>query len=108
MSTGGGTNTNLISTITGGVMHRTSVKRINTFIEMYGKQDVLTVRGCTDDEPAGRYVGGQVVHKGYQVNHQIGEDENIYVCKTLNDAAHCVNCIIFNLPIDASRTGAVT
>jgi hypothetical protein len=37
MSTVGGTNTNLISTITGGIMPRTSVKRINTFIEMCGK-----------------------------------------------------------------------
>jgi hypothetical protein len=102
-------------------MKNTSLKKINEFIGMYDMRDaideygtskslsdVLTVRGCTDDEPADRYVGGQVVHKGYQVNHQIGEDENIYVCKTLNDAAHCVNCIIFNLPIDASRTGAVT
>ena len=108
MSTVGGTNTNLISTITGGIMPRTSVKRINTFIEMYGKQDVLTVRRCTVDEPADRYVGGQVADKGYQVNHQVGEDDYVYVCKTLDDTGHCVNCIIFDLPIDASRTGEVT
>jgi hypothetical protein len=77
-------------------MKNTSLKKINEFIGMYDMRDVLTVRGCDWSISL------------FQVNHQIGEDENIYVCKTLNDAAHCVNCIIFNLPIDASRTGEVT
>lgn len=86
-------------------MKNTSLKKINEFIGMYDMRDVLSVRGCTDDEPADRYVGGQVVHKGCQVNHQVGEDDYVYVCKTLDDTGHCVNCIIFDLPIDASRTG---
>ena len=79
-------------------MANTSLKRIRTFIEMYDMQDVLTVRKCSDDEPADRYELGQVVAKGYQVNHKTGEDDyNIYVCKTLRAVAECVNDIIFKI-----------
>lgn len=87
----------------------TNVKRINTIIEMYGMEDVLTVRECTDDKPADRYVGGQVVYKGYQVNHKIHDnDYNVYVCRSIDSAAQCVNRIIFDLPIDVTSTGAPT
>ena len=79
-------------------MAKTSLKRIRTFIEMYDKQDVLTVRKCTNDTPADRYVLGQVAVKGYQVNHKVDEDDyHIYVCKTLRAAAECVNDIIFDI-----------
>ena len=49
-------------------MAKTNLRRMRTFIEMYDMQDILTVRKCTEDEPADRYVGGQVAAKGYQVN----------------------------------------
>ena len=79
-------------------MANTSLKRIRTFIEMYKMQDILTVRKCTDDKPADRYVLGKVAAKGYQVNHKAGEDDYyIYVCKTLTAAAECVNDIIFDI-----------
>jgi hypothetical protein len=79
-------------------MAKTSLKRMRTFIEMHNMQDVLTVRKCTDDEPADRYVLGQVAAKGYQVNHKVGEDDYyVYVCKTLRAAAECVNDIIFEI-----------
>jgi hypothetical protein len=87
-------------------MARTSLKRISTFIEMYDKQDVITVRKCTNDGPADRYVDGQVAAKGYQVNHKVGEDDYyVYVCKTLTAAAQCVNEIIFDLPMNVTTTG---
>ena len=61
-------------------MAKTSLKRMRTFIEMYEMQDILTVRKCTDDEPADRYVNGQVAAKGYQVDLKVGEDDYyIYV-----------------------------
>lgn len=83
------------------------ISRINTIIEMYGMEDVITVRECTDDKPADRYVGGQVVYKGYQVNHKIHDnDYNVYVCRTMDSAAQCVNRIIFDLPIDVTSTDA--
>ena len=81
-------------------MARTSLKKIRMFIEMYNKQDVMTVRKCTEDEPADRYVLGQVITKGYQVDHKIGDDYYIYVCKTLTSAAECVNDIIFGIPME--------
>jgi hypothetical protein len=77
---------------------KAKLKRIRTFIEMYDKQDVLTIRECTNDTPADRYVLGQVAIKGYQVDHKAGEDDYyIYVCKTLTAAAECVNDIIFDI-----------
>jgi hypothetical protein len=77
---------------------KAKLKRIRTFIEMYDKQDVLTIRDCTEDKPADRYELGQVVTKGYQVNHKVGEDDYyIYVCKTLRAVAECVNDIIFDI-----------
>ena len=86
-------------------MAKTSLKRMRTFIEMYDKQDVLTVRKCTDDEPGDRYLLGQVAVKGYQVNHKVGEDDYIYLSKTLTAAAECVNEIIFDLPMNVTTTG---
>ena len=50
-------------------MARATLKRMRTFIEMHNMQDTLTVRKCTDDKPADRYVLGKVEGKGYQVNH---------------------------------------
>lgn len=85
-------------------MAKTSLKRIRTFIEMYDKQDVLTVRKCTDDEPGDRYLLGQVAVKGYQVNHKVGEDDYIYLCKTLTAAGQCVSQIIFNVPMEDNVT----
>ena len=77
------------------------LRRLTNFIEMYDKQDVLTVRECTGDEPADRYVGGQVAAKGYQVSHKTGEDDyNVYVCKTLRGASECVADIIFEIPME--------
>ena len=85
-------------------MANTSLKRIRTFIEMYDKQDVITVRKCTNDEPADRYVDGQVAAKGYQVNHKVDDgDYYIYVCKNIAAAAECVNDIIFDLPMDVTK-----
>jgi hypothetical protein len=87
-------------------MANTSLKRINSFIEMYDMQDVLIVRECgtgpyPKHEPADRYVDGQVVTKGYQVSHKVGDDDYyIYVCKTLTATAECVNQIIFELPME--------
>ena len=90
-----------------------NVKRINTIIEMYGMQDVLTVRRCTNKNPADRYVGGQVVEGGYQVNHKVHDnDYNVYVCRTMDSAAQCVNRIIFDRPshdsINVTSTDAPT
>tara|TARA_R100001244_G_scaffold9802_2_gene11880 strand:+ start:643 stop:909 length:267 start_codon:yes stop_codon:yes gene_type:complete len=87
-------------------MAKTSLKRMRTFIEMYDKQDVLTVRKCSDDEPGDRYLLGQVAVKGYQVDHKVGEDDYIYLCKTLTAAAECVNDIIFDLPMGDRATPA--
>ena len=82
-------------------MANISLKRLTTFIEMYDMQDVLTVRKCSDNDPADRYVGGQVVEQGYQVSHKVGEDDYyIYVCKTIRGASECVSDIIFNVPME--------
>ena len=86
-------------------MAKTNLRRMRTFIEMYDMQDILTVRKCTEDEPADRYVGGQVAAKGYQVDLKVGEDDYyIYVCKTLTDTADCVNRIVFNLQMEDNVT----
>ena len=86
-------------------MARATLKRMRTFIEMHNMQDTLTVRKCTDDKPADRYVLGKVVGKGYQVNHKVGEDDYyVYVCKTLTAAAECINHIIYKLPMDDNVT----
>ena len=78
-------------------MSRATIDGIREFIEMYDKQDVLTIRECTSDKPADRYVLGQVCVDGYQVNHKVGEDDYyIYVCKNITAAAECFNDIIFN------------
>jgi hypothetical protein len=87
-------------------MARTSLKRMRTFIEMYNMQDVLTVRKCSDDDPADRYELGQVVEKGYQVELKVGEDDYIYLCKTLTAAGECVTKLVFNLPIDGEELPA--
>ena len=79
-------------------MAKTSLRRMRTFIAMNDMQDELTVRKCSDDEPADRYELGQVVAKGYQVDHKTGEDDyNIYICKTLTAAGECINDIIFDI-----------
>ena len=77
---------------------------MRTFIEMYNMQDTLTVRKCSDDEPADRYELGQVVAKGYQVDHKVGEDDYIYICKNLTAAGECVTKLVLNLPIDDDVT----
>ena len=70
-------------------MANTSLKRIRTFIEMYDKQDMLTVLECAN---------------GYQVSHAVSEDDyNVYICKTLTAAAECVNEIIFELPMNVTE-----
>ena len=81
-------------------MAKTSLKRIRTFIEMHNVQDTLTVRKCTDDKPGDRYLLGQVATKGYQVDHKVGKDDYIFLCKTLPAAAECVNLIVYNLPME--------
>lgn len=59
-----------------------AIDKIREFIEMYNKQDVLTVLKCAN---------------GYQVSHAISEDDyNVYVCKNITAAAECVNDIIFS------------
>ena len=85
-------------------MAKTSLKRMKTFIGMYGMQYVLSVRKCNKNEPGGRYVDGQVVTKGYEVTHKVGEDDYIYLCKTLTAAGECVNRIVFDLPMEDSAT----
>jgi len=81
-------------------MAKASLKRIRMFIEMYNKQDVMTVRKCTEDEPADRVMLGQVVTKGYQVRHEVGDADYIYLCKTLTTAAECVNDIVLGIPME--------
>jgi hypothetical protein len=85
-------------------MAKTSLRRMRTFIEMYNMQDTLTVRKCSGDEPADRYELGQVVAKGYQVDHKVGKDDYIYLCKTLTAAGECVTKLVFNLPMDDDVT----
>jgi hypothetical protein len=85
-------------------MAKTSLKRMKTFIGMYGMQYVLSVRKCTKNEPGDRYLLGQVAAKGYQVTHKVGEDDYIYLCKTLTAAGECVNRIVFDLPMEDSVT----
>jgi hypothetical protein len=66
------------------------LERINSFIKMYGMQEVVCVLDVFGDGP-------------YQVEHKAGKDEyNYYVCKTLDAAGDCVNRIIFDLPINAT------
>ena len=73
-------------------MANTSLKRIRTFIEMYDKQDELTVLECAN---------------GYQVSHAVSEDDyNVYICKTLTAAAECVNEIIFELPMNVTEVSS--
>ena len=78
-------------------MAKTSLTRMKTFIGMYGMQYVLSVRKCTKNEPGDRYVDGQVAEKGYEVTHKVGDDDYIYMCKTLTAAGECVNDIIFDI-----------
>ena len=85
-------------------MAKTSLTRMKTFIGMYGMQYVLSVRKCTKNEPGDRYLLGQVAAKGYQVTHKVGEDDYIYLCKTLTAAGECVNRIVFDLPMEDSVT----
>ena len=85
-------------------MAKTSLTRMKTFIGMYGMQYVLSVRKCTKNEPGDRYLLGQAAVKGYQVTHKVGEDDYIYLCKTLTAAGECVNRIVFDLPMEDSVT----
>ncbi len=78
-------------------MPRTSLRRIRTFIEMYDKQGEIQV-----DE----YTNGPIPVEGldevkYMVRHK---REAIYYCKTLTDAADCVNRIIFEIPMSDELT----
>ncbi len=68
-------------------MSRISLDSIREFIKMYDKQETVGV--STVD---GKHV---VVDFGT-------DDEIIYVCQTLTDAADCVNHIIFDIPIEAT------
>jgi|TARA_Y100000310_G_C20284649_1_gene624268 hypothetical protein len=72
-------------------MANTSLKRIRTFIEMYDKQDSIHVE---DDE-----FGCQVYYRQSSVEWG---GHNIYECKNINAASELVNCIIFDLPINAT------
>ena len=78
-------------------MAKTSLKRMKTFIGMHGMQYVLSVRKCNKNEPGDRYVDGQVATKGYEVTHKVGDDDYIYMCKTLTAAGECVSDIIFDI-----------
>ena len=78
-------------------MAKTSLTRMKTFIGMHGMQYVLSVRKCNKNEPGDRYVDGQVFTKGYEVTHKVGDDDYIYMCKTLTAAGECVNDIIFDI-----------
>ena len=77
-----------------------SMKSINEFIKMYDKQDVLTVRECTQENPADRLALGKPMRYGFQVNHQRGEDDYIYTCGSVKSAAECVNDILFDTQAD--------
>ena len=77
-----------------------SIKSINEFIKMYDKQDVLTVRECTQENPADRLALGKPMRYGFQVNHQRGEDDYIYTCGSVKSAAECVNDILFDTQAD--------
>mgnify|MGYP003147766983 CR=1 FL=1 len=74
-------------------MAKTSLKRIRTFIEMYKMEESIQVGRVT--EGRGNYV----------VTHKLNDkDRNEYLCKTLTDAGHCVNNIIFKVPMENSLT----
>jgi hypothetical protein len=77
-----------------------SMKSINEFIKMYDKQDVLTVRECTQENPADRYVFGDTGIFGFQVKHLRGEDIYVYTCGSVKSAAECVNDILFDTQAD--------
>ena len=79
-----------------------SIKSINEFIKMYDKQDVLTVRECTQENPADRYAFGKLLVYGFQVNHLRGEDYYVYTCGSVKSAAECVNDILFDTRADRS------
>ena len=79
-----------------------SMKSINEFIKMYDKQDVLTVRECTQENPADRLALGKPMRYGFQVNHQRGEDDYIYTCGSVKSAAECVNDILFDARVGGS------
>ena len=84
-------------------MSRATIDGIREFIEMYDKQDVLTVRECNTVQPADRYVLGQIAVDGYQVSWKKGEDDyHIYVCRNITAAAECVNDIVFDLPMNVT------
>jgi hypothetical protein len=79
-----------------------SMKSINEFIKMYDKQDVLTVRECTQENPADRYVFGDTGIFGFQVKHLRGEDIYVYTCGSVKSAAECVNDILFDARVGGS------
>ena len=87
-------------------MAKTSLTRMKTFIGMYGMQYVLSVRKCNKNEPGDRYVDGQVATKGYEVTHKVGDDDYIYMCKTLTAAGECVSDIIFDIDMENRATPA--
>ena len=62
-----------------------NLRRLQTFIEMYDRQDDIVV-----------------YNDGNKVAVRVNTGE-IYFCKTLIDASHCVNCLIFDLPIQAEK-----
>ena len=74
-------------------MARTSLRRIRTFIEMYDMEQDIQV---TEHDGPIKYV---VIHK------QFGPPWKMeYFCRTLTDAAGCVNRIIFDLPMEDNCT----
>jgi len=69
-------------------MARTSLKRIRRFIQMYGLQDKVGVASVDDTHVV--------------VNNFGTDNETTYVCRTLTDAADCVNHIIFDIPFQST------
>ncbi len=84
-------------------MARVTIRSTREHIKAYNKQDVITIRACTEEDFGDRYVGGQIFKKGYQVNHKVGEnDYYIYMCEDVDSVAQCVNEILFDLPINVT------
>jgi hypothetical protein len=74
-------------------MAKVSLKRIRTFIEMHDMEQDIQV--AEHDGPI-KYV---VIHK------QFGPPWKMeYFCRTLTDAAGCVNRIIYKLPMEDNCT----
>ena len=77
-------------------MANTSLKRIRTFIEMYDMEQDVQVERLEHIHHGSQYC---VIHK------QFGPPwRTEYLCRKLGDTAHCVNSIIFDLPMENNLT----